>query len=168
MKCHVNMNHLRAVTVILCVVVPSAMAENDAVPAATETVTHGAGSNVALPAGAVSPSTAVRAALASMHVEIRARLEQERQAVAELQAQLVQTLDPVTAVDLQRQVAAAKKKAQVDILRIQLRHAEEAGATAAVAALQTAVQALVAPPALDGTPTPRPGAAQAGSSTSRP
>ena len=165
MKCRVNMNHLRAVTVILCVAVSTAMAENDAVPA-ERAATPGAGTSVAAPGRAVSPA-AVPPAQARMHAEIRARLEQERQVVAELQAQLVQTLDPVTAVDLQRQVAAAKKKAQLDILRIQLRHAQEAGATAAVAALQTAVDALVAPPALGGTPAPR-GPARAGAGTTRP
>ena len=86
-------------------------------------------------------------AIASMHAEIEASLARERQSVEALQARFAQTTDPQAALAVQREVEQVKKETQLDVLRIQLRHAQETEATEAAAALQIAVDRFAVPPA---------------------
>lgn len=141
-------------TLLLVVLVNAA---SSAVAAAAEPPAAAATPTVATMRDAGAPAVALRKvapaadpAIARMHAEIEARLARERQTVEELQARFARTTDPQAGLALQHEVEQVKKDAQLEVLRIQLRLAQESGATQAARELQTAVDQFAVPPAPSG------------------
>lgn len=142
---------LHVVLVVLMNAAWSAVAAAAEPPAAAATPAVATILDAGAPAGA--PRKAVAAAdpaIARMQAEIEANLARERQTVEELQARFARTTDPQAALALQHEVEQVKKDAQLEVLRIQLRHAQESGATQAARELQTAVDQFAVPPAPSG------------------
>jgi len=82
-----------------------------------------------------------------MALEIDALLDAARSTVAVLQEQFENATNDKTAVDLIRQIEEAKKNAELDILRVQLKYARAEGRTALAAELTAALTRMTTPPA---------------------
>ena len=107
--------------------------------AATE-VQQAAGADAGV-ASVEAPATV----LSPLHREIRTVLEQERAEVVALLARIAEERDGQELLELQRSVEAAKRRAQISVLEVQLRHARVAGKSEAVAALETSLEQLREP-----------------------
>ncbi len=95
---------------------------------------------------AAAESTVARRPLSPMMVEIRQALEGERRTVDELAAALDAARDEDEAMAILRRIHEAKRGAQIEVLRIQARHARAAGRTEAAAGIDAAIERLLAPP----------------------
>lgn len=101
-------------------------------------------------------ANAERPPLSPMMQEIRQTLDAARIRVEELDAALENVTDEAAALAMLEQVRQIKQDAEIDILRIQLRYATEAGDTKTVAEIETAIDRALAPESAQ--PTPQAGA----------
>ena len=76
-------------------------------------------------------------------------LDRQDAAVAALQTELARIADPMAALALQRRIEKAKQDAEIDVLRVQARHARAAGKAALAAQLDAAIGELTAPRAVN-------------------
>lgn len=91
---------------------------------ATCTTLHAAASAPAAPTAVARAALADRAA---MQAELQARLELSQQQVAALQKRADATTDLALRDALQRHIESAKREGELDLVRIQLRHAQASG-----------------------------------------
>ena len=103
-------------------------------------VAPGATGTLAPPAGGVR--TIPRDHMSPMHQEIFASLDQEIARVEQLNAQATKTMSAAEFLALQQQIEETKKAAQISVLEIQLRYAQEQGRQAQVAELSEALDMI--------------------------
>ncbi|MEZ4389017.1 MAG: hypothetical protein R3D98_15835 [Candidatus Krumholzibacteriia bacterium] len=87
--------------------------------------------------------------------ELATLLEARAATLETLRAQLAAATDQATALATLRTIEDHKSGTEVEILRLQKRHAERAGDLAAVAALEVAIERLLTTPAPVGTEAAR-------------
>ncbi|MEQ1833739.1 MAG: hypothetical protein ABL977_11845 [Candidatus Eisenbacteria bacterium] len=109
----------------------------------------------------VAPTTTELKALATaradrkaMQAELKQNAERAKAAVADLEARHAATSDAATRALIQRHIEAAKREADVEFFRIQLRHAQAMGRAADVSALQGVIDARLRQPAPALAPLP--------------
>lgn len=78
--------------------------------------------------------------------EIRAELAREQEALAELRARLDRAPDARAALAIEHEIAAVKQGCEVEILRIQARHARLAGDEERARDIELAVEQILDPP----------------------
>lgn len=89
---------------------------------------------------------APRVAKASpMMIEIRAVLDGERTALKSLNERFRAAKDPDAAIAIQREIARVKLDTEVEVLRVQVKHARAAGRADVAASLETAIQQILEP-----------------------
>ncbi len=97
---------------------------------------------------------AVRADRRAMQAELKQNAERAKAAVADLEARHAATSDAATRALIQRHIEAAKRDADLEFFRIQLRHAQAMGRTADVSELQGVIDAQLRQPAPALAPLP--------------
>jgi len=81
----------------------------------------------------------------ALNAEMTARLEKTKKDVQTLEAEFLATTDPAAKLAIQKQIGEVKKESRIDMLRIQLRHAEAAGRTEQVKEISAAIQKMTNP-----------------------
>ncbi len=119
--------------------------------------TEGSPAEGASPEGLPAPGALAsqQRPLTPMHAEIQRVIEDEKAAVAALQARFEQTKDPVTAMEVQKQVQDTKIQTEITILQIQVRYARQEGHNDVATQLESAIKEMTTPKAA-GTPIDRP------------
>jgi len=95
----------------------------------------------------VVPATAAPVARSPLMQEITAAWTAHEVVVAALEKQLEASTDASAALALQRQIETARAQVEIEILRIQARHARQAGRLDIAAELETTIGQLTTPPA---------------------
>lgn len=81
----------------------------------------------------------------ALNAEMNARIEKTKKDVQTLEEQFLATTDPAAKLAIQKQIAEVKKESRIDLLRIQMRHAEAAGRTEQVKEIAAAIQKMTNP-----------------------
>jgi len=93
--------------------------------------------------------------LSPMMVEITALLEAEKLAVEERRLEMSQTTDMARRLELMTEIHQLKMDTELEILRVQLRHARQAGRLDTVAEIEQAIEFMTNPRPVPA-PAPRP------------
>lgn len=133
---------MKTLAIILLVIAASASVAAE--PAVKVEVTAAAPGDTAAQARELSP----------MMLEIQAAMETAREQVAELKRRHDAAVSDDEAMDLAREAARIKRESRVEMMRIQLRYAGEAGHEELVVELEEIVARMTAPP-VKGVPIPR-------------
>jgi len=81
----------------------------------------------------------------ALNAEMTARIEKAKKDVQSLEAQFLAASDPATKLAIQKEISEVKKESRIDLLRIQMRHAEAAGRTEQVKEISAAIQKMMYP-----------------------
>jgi len=81
----------------------------------------------------------------ALNAEMTARIEKAKKDVQALEERFLATADPAVKLAIQKQIGEVKKESRIDMLRIQLRHAEAAGRTEQVKEISAAIQKMTNP-----------------------
>lgn len=81
----------------------------------------------------------------ALHAEMTARIEKAKKDVQALEEQFLAATDPAAQLAVQKQISEVKKESRLDLMRIQLRHAEAAGRTEQVKEISAAIQKMTNP-----------------------
>jgi hypothetical protein len=86
-----------------------------------------------------------RAQRVALNAEMNLRIEKTKSDLKALEAEYLAATDHATKVAIQKQIGEVKKESRIDLLRIQMRHAEAAGRIGQVQEIAAAIQKITNP-----------------------